>query len=196
MNDYENVLREGLKVIDHDFKLGLTEDDILNTPKRINRFMKEFFGKYLELEKVIADIKDHGVFASKNDEMIITRNIRSYSLCPHHFLPVELVTFIGYIPSEKVIGLSKMSRIVEALSSRPVLQEDLVEDIMKVIEDILKPKGAIVVSYGRHFCMVMRGIKKEEATIVTSSVRGSFEQPVTRAEFMSLIKTKELNLLD
>jgi len=196
MNDYENALREGLKVIDHDFKLGLTEDDILNTPKRINRFMKEFFGKHLELEKVIADIKDHGVFASKNDEMIITRNIRSYSLCPHHFLPVELVTFIGYIPSEKVIGLSKMSRIVEALSSRPVLQEDLVEDIMKVIEDILKPKGAIVVSYGRHFCMVMRGIKKEEATIVTSSVRGSFEQPVTRAEFMSLIKTKELNLLD
>ncbi len=167
------------------FGLDITNENFRLTPKRVARAYYEIFSginAYNEL-KEIAETS----FPSDYDGMIIIEDIRVFSMCPHHFLPVEYIVNVGYIPGKKTVGISKLSRIVEILAKQPVIQETFTKTISNILEKELKPKGTIVQVKGRHFCMVMRGIKKDSWTM-TSSITGRFkEDSSTKSEFLSLL---------
>ena len=121
--------------------------------------------------------------------MVIIKDIHTYSMCPHHLLPVEMIIHVGYVPKGKVLGLSKIPRLVELYARRPVLQEQLAVDIADSMMYYLKPLGVAVVIKGRHYCMIMRGVQKRESWTITSCVRGVFRDPKEKArdEFLKLI---------
>ena len=129
-------------------------------------------------------------FEEGHHEMVIIKGIPFYSLCEHHFLPFYGVAHIGYIPSGRVVGISKIARVLDVLARRPQLQERLTAQIADTIADGLKPEGVAVVIEAEHLCMVMRGIKKPGSSIVTSASRGSFRRGATRSEFLSLIQKR------
>jgi GTP cyclohydrolase I len=123
--------------------------------------------------------------------MVIFKDISFYSMCEHHFLPFYGLVHIGYIPNGKVVGASKMGRVVDILAKRPQLQERLTSQIADTMVEVLQPKGAAVVVQAEHLCMTMRGVKKPGSSIVTSAMRGLFRQrPATRSEFLSLVQGK------
>jgi len=164
----EDIEREGLR----------------ETPRRIAEM-------YLELFSGIGEdpIKELSVsFEEDHQEMVILRDIPFYSMCEHHFLPFHGVAHVGYIPSGRVVGISKVARVVEILARRPQLQERLTSQIADALMEGLKPQGVAVVIEAEHLCMTMRGVKKPGSIVVTSANRGIFrEREVTRAEFLSLI---------
>ena len=128
-------------------------------------------------------------FEESHQEMVILRDISFFSMCEHHFLPFYGKAHVGYIPDGRVVGISKLARVVEVLSRRPQLQERLTSQIADCIMEGLGPRGVAVVIEGEHLCMTMRGIKKPGAKVVTSANRGLFRRnPATRGEFFSLIK--------
>jgi GTP cyclohydrolase IA len=119
--------------------------------------------------------------------MVIVKPIITVGLCPHHFLPVEYNISVGYIPTKKVIGLSKIPRLVEWLAHKPALQEDLTKEIVDNITQLLKPRGVICVVKGKHSCMRIRGVKQKSGEMTTSHFSGDFEKIAPRNEFNSLI---------
>jgi len=124
-------------------------------------------------------------------EMVILKDIPFYSMCEHHLLPFYGVVHIGYIPNEegRVVGISKLARVVEIVAKRPQIQERMATEIADAIVDGLKPDGVAVVIQAEHMCMIMRGIKKPGSSVITSALRGNFrKKPASRAEFFSLIK--------
>ena len=126
-------------------------------------------------------------------EMVVVRDIPFYSMCEHHLLPFYGTVHIGYIPNTngRVVGLSKLARVVEIVASRPQIQERMTTEIADAIMDGLNPSGVGVVVQGEHMCMIMRGVKKAGSNIVTSALRGSFRtKPASRAEFFSLLQGK------
>ena len=126
-------------------------------------------------------------------EMVILKDIPFYSMCEHHFLPFYGVVHIGYIPNEegRIVGISKLARVVEIIAKRPQIQERMATDIAEVIVDGLKPDGVAVVIQAEHMCMIMRGIKKPGSSVITSALRGNFrKKPASRAEFFSLVMGK------
>lgn len=126
-------------------------------------------------------------------EMIILKDISFYSMCEHHFLPFYGIVHIGYIPNEegRVVGISKLARVVEIIAKRPQIQERMATEIADVIVDGLKPDGVAVVIKAEHMCMIMRGIKKPGSSVITSALRGNFrKKPASRAEFFSLVMGK------
>lgn len=126
-------------------------------------------------------------------EMVILKDIPFYSMCEHHFLPFYGVAHIGYIPNEegRVVGISKLARVVEIIAKRPQIQERMATEIADTVAEGLKPDGVAVVIQAEHMCMIMRGIKKPGSSVITSALRGSFrKKPASRAEFFSLIKGK------
>ena len=128
-------------------------------------------------------------FEEGHNEMVILKDIPFYSMCEHHLLPFYGMVHIGYIPKGRVVGASKLGRVVEILAKRPQLQERLTTQIADTIVEALQPQGVAVVIEAEHLCMTMRGVKKPGSNIVTSAMRGSFRtRAVTRAEFLSLIK--------
>jgi len=131
-------------------------------------------------------------FPSNYDQMIVERNIDVVGLCPHHFLPVIMTVHIGYIPNEKgtVLGISKLARLARILGARPVLQEDLPEDITKCIEHYLEPAGCGVIVIGKHACMQCRGVYAKDADVVTSVLKGNFQEHAIRDEFWHMIGVK------
>jgi len=130
-------------------------------------------------------------FEEGHRELVIIKDIPFYSLCEHHFLPFYGVAHIGYMPSGRVAGISKIARVLEVLARRPQLQERLTAQVADTLVDGLKPEGVAVVIQAEHLCMVMRGIKKPGSSIVTSATRGSFRRrTATRAEFLSLIQNR------
>jgi len=164
-------------------------EGLLGTPKRIAEMYAELFrglGKNAGKELTVG-------FEEGHREMIIVRDIPFYSMCEHHLLPFYGVAHVGYIPNAagRVIGLSKLARVVEIIASRPQLQERMTTEIADTIVDGLKPDGVGVIIQAEHLCMIMRGIKKPGSAIVTSALRGTFRNKVeTRAEFFSLIQGK------
>lgn len=170
--------------------LGLDPNDpnLIDSPKRIAKAYTETLAGLNqdgeEAEKLLSR-----TFPSTNDQMIIVKDIKVYSMCPHHFLPVDCTIHVGYVPKEKVLGLSKLARVAELYARQPTLQEDLAENIASSIEKYLKPQGAMVVVEGQHYCMVMRGVKKRESTTITSCVKGVFRDPTEQArdEFLKLV---------
>ena len=120
--------------------------------------------------------------------MVILRDIDFYSLCTHHALPFYGRISIGYIPGKKICGISKLARVVDKFASQPQLQERMTQQIADFIDKELKPQGVMVVVEGIHLCMRMRGIKKQNSVMVTSAIKGNFEQERTREEFLKLAK--------
>jgi GTP cyclohydrolase I len=127
-------------------------------------------------------------FPAKYDEMVISKHNVSFGMCPHHLLPVMMRISVAYIPRKKVLGISKLSRIAQLLARRPVLQEELTNDLARLLHEKLESQGGAAYIEGLHLCMAARGVQAHEARVVTSALYGVFrDQPETRAEFLRLV---------
>ena len=163
-----------------------SRESLRDTPQRIAEMYTELFSG------IDVDPKNELMigFEEGHHEMIVLRDIPFYSMCEHHLLPFYGVAHVGYIPSEdgRVVGVSKLARVVEICARRPQLQERMTRQIADAIFEALHPDGVAVVVRAEHLCMTMRGIKKPGANVVTSAVRGTFRSKIaTRSEFLSLI---------
>ena len=156
---------------------------LLGTPDRIARMYDEVLGGYnVNLEKLV----NGALFDVAYDEMIVVKDIEFYSMCEHHMLPFFGRAHVAYIPSDKVIGLSKIPRIVEIFARRLQVQERMTRQIADTIDEILSPQGVAVVIEGNHMCSMMRGVKKQEASMITSAMLGCFKKSdKTRNELFS-----------
>ncbi len=165
----ENIHREGLK----------------DTPKRAAEAFKYLTKGYHEN---IDDIVNKAIFESDNDEMVIVKDIELYSLCEHHLLPFFGKCHVGYLPNGKILGLSKISRIVDIFARRLQVQENLTKQIAETIQKYTNAQGVGVVIEARHLCTMMRGVKKQNSVMKTSYMLGAFRKNIsTRSEFLTLI---------
>ncbi len=170
--------------------LALGEDPdregLLETPARVARAFKENFeGLWQKPEDVLTTTFDIG-----HEELVIIRDIEVFSHCEHHLTPFHGVAHVGYIPSGKITGLSKVARLVDLFARRPQVQERLTTQIADALVEILKPMGVIVIIDCEHLCMSMRGVRKSQARTTTSAVRGVLRDATTRAEAISLITNR------
>jgi GTP cyclohydrolase I len=159
-------------------------EGLLETPDRVARMYAEIFSG------LHTDPAAHlqRTFTQKHDEMVLVKDIEFASVCEHHLLPFVGKAHIGYLPDGKVVGLSKLARVVEALARRPQVQERMTEDLADLIMRELKPRGVGVIVEAEHSCMTIRGVRKPGSTTVTSALRGLFKtNPTTRGELMSLV---------
>ncbi len=162
-------------------------EGLVDTPHRIAEMYSELFSGTDADPKVELTVS----YEEGHREMVILRDIPFYSLCEHHFLPFYGVAHVGYIPNGKVVGISKLARVVEIYARRPQLQERLTSQIADCIVEVLQPDGVAVVIQAEHLCMTMRGIKKPGSNVVTSATRGLFRnKAATRAEFLSLLQSE------
>lgn len=160
-------------------------EGLKDTPDRIADMYEEIFkGLY---ENPREHLKNNFI-EEKHQEMVILRNISFFSMCEHHFLPFFGKAHVGYIPNKKIVGISKIARVVDTLAKKPQLQERLTSEIADIIFEEINPLGLGVVLEAEHLCMIMRGIKKPGSMIVTSAIRGGFRKYAsTRSEFLFLI---------
>ena len=166
-------------------------DGLLDTPKRVDKSLRFLTSGYAEdIDKVIND----ALFDVDYSEMVIVKDIDFYSLCEHHMLPFFGKCHVAYVPRTKVIGLSKIPRIVDVFSRRLQVQERLTNQIAECIREKIDPLGVAVVMQGTHLCMAMRGVEKQNSVALTSAMLGLFRQDArTRAEFLSLIRQGNLS---
>jgi GTP cyclohydrolase IA len=172
--------------------VGIGEDParegLLKTPERVARSMEYLTSGY---RTNVADVINGALFTVDYNEMVIVRDIDFYSLCEHHMLPFFGKCHVAYIPNGKVIGLSKVPRLVDMFARRLQLQERMTNEIAETIRDTIQPLGVAVVCEGTHLCMAMRGVEKQQSTTVTSAMLGAFRSDArTRGEFLQLIKTR------
>lgn len=161
-------------------------DGLQRTPDRMARSMRFLTSGY---GVDPASAVNGALFDVHYDEMVLVRDIDFYSLCEHHMLPFFGKVHVGYLPSEKVLGLSKIPRIVEIFARRLQVQERLTTEVARTLDEVLQPKGVGVVVEATHLCMAMRGVERQNSVTVTSSLRGHFsEDPKTRGEFLQLIR--------
>jgi GTP cyclohydrolase I len=161
-------------------------EGLLRTPGRVARAMRFLTSGY---EQDPIAILNNAVFEESYDEMVLVKDIGFYSLCEHHLLPFFGRMHVAYIPDGRIVGLSKLPRMVSMFARRLQVQERLSTDVAGAIETVLRPKGVAVVAEAIHLCMMMRGIEQQNAFAITSSLRGDFaHDPKTRAEFMELIR--------
>lgn len=162
-------------------------EGLIKTPMRVAKALEFLTSGYGEDPQ---EILNEALFTSSNDEMVLIRDIEFYSMCEHHILPIIGRVHVAYIPDGKVVGLSKIPRIVNVFARRLQIQEQLTEQIAQAIEETIKPKGVAVVVHARHMCMEMRGVQKINSTTVSSALRGLFKSDErTRSEFYNLINT-------
>jgi GTP cyclohydrolase IA len=163
-------------------------DGLQQTPKRMEKSMAFLTKGYQES---VASVLHGALFDVDYDEMVIVRDIEFYSLCEHHLLPFFGKAHIAYVPNGKVVGLSKLPRIVDVFARRLQVQERLTQQIAEAIEDAIAPQGVGVVIEAQHLCMMMRGVEKQSSLTVTSSLRGVFKtQLQTRSEFLALVRAE------
>ena len=161
-------------------------EGLKRTPGRVARAYRTFTEGYTQDPVMILN---EAVFEESYDEMVLVKDIGFYSLCEHHLIPFFGRAHIAYIPDGRIVGLSKLPRMVEMFARRLHVQERLTKEIAGAIEDLLEPKGVAVVVESIHLCMMMRGVEQQNAFAVTSSLRGEFKtDPKTRSEFMELIR--------
>ena len=162
-------------------------EGLLKTPERVLKAYEFMFGGYQEDPQAILD---SAMFTSSNDEMVLIKDIEFYSTCEHHLLPIIGRAHIAYIPDGKVVGLSKIPRVVDIFARRMQIQEQLTEQIADALMRSINPKGVAVVIQARHMCMEMRGVQKISSTTTSSALRGLFKRDEkTRMEFFSLINS-------
>jgi GTP cyclohydrolase IA len=161
-------------------------EGLIRTPLRTEKALTYLTSGYsADLSAIVND----ALFDVEYDEMVIVKDIEFFSLCEHHLLPFYGKAHVAYLPGHKVIGLSKLPRIVDVFARRLQVQERMTQQIAETIQDVLKPKGVGVICEARHFCMMMRGVEKQHSGTVTSSMLGAFrENKETRDEFLALVK--------
>ncbi len=178
-------IEEAVKTILGELGEDPGREGLLKTPERVAKallFLSEGYGKDPR------EILEKALFTSSNDEMVMVRDIEFYSLCEHHMLPIIGRVHVAYIPNGKVVGLSKIPRVVNLFARRLQIQEQLTEQIADAISETIDPKGVAVVVHARHMCMEMRGVEKINSTTITSALRGLFKSDMrTRNEFYDLV---------
>jgi len=167
----EDVQREGLD----------------KTPERVEKALRYFTSGY---GQDVKDVLNGAMFVEEYDEMVIVKDIDFFSLCEHHLIPFFGRCHVAYMPNRKIVGLSKIPRLVEMFSRRLQVQERLTTQIANTLNEALQPRGVAVVTEAIHLCMLMRGVEKQNSKAITSAMLGAFrDRPETRAEFMELIKS-------
>lgn len=163
-------------------------EGLLKTPHRVQKALQHLTSGYtMDLDTIL----NEAVFEENIEEMIVVNNIEFYSMCEHHMLPFFGVCHVGYIPNGKIVGLSKIPRIVEMFSRRLQVQERMTQSIAQAIEKAIQPKGVAVVTEASHLCMMMRGVEKQQSKTISSSMLGNFRKdPKTRSEFLEFIKNR------
>ena len=162
-----------------------TREGLRDTPRRVVAAWGERTAGY---GADIAALLKTDFDAEGYDEMIVCRDIAFYSTCEHHLLPFSGVAHVGYLPEKRVVGLSKMARLVEAFATRLQVQERLTQQVAQAMQQHVHPSGVGVIIRAKHLCMACRGVKKPEADMVTSALTGSFRQAAVRAEFLALTR--------
>ena len=159
---------------------------LMGTPNRVARMYDEILGGY-KTDPIA--LVNGALFDVEYDEMILVKDIEFFSMCEHHMLPFNGRAHVAYIPDEKIIGLSKIPRIVDMFARRLQVQERMTRQIAELLVEVLNPQGVAVIIEGAHMCSMMRGVKKEQAQMVTSALIGSFKEDAkTRSEFMNAIR--------
>ena len=181
--EFEGAVTKVLELLGEDPK----REGLLKTPSRVAKAWEFLTEGYHEDP---AAILNKALFTSSNDEMVVVRDIEFYSTCEHHMLPIIGRAHVAYIPDGKVVGLSKIPRIVNVFARRLQIQEQMTEQIADAISNSINPKGVAVVIHARHMCMEMRGVQKINSTTVSSALRGLFKSDQrTRSEFYNIINT-------
>jgi GTP cyclohydrolase I len=179
-NEFEELIRRELALIGEDPE----REGLIKTPQRVANAMKFLTQGYSSSAE---EVVGKGIFKEEHDNMIMVRDIELYSLCEHHMLPFFGKAHVAYIPNGKIVGLSKIPRIVDVYARRLQVQERLTEQIAEGLCRVLNPSGVGVVIEAYHLCMMMRGVEKQNSKTITSSLRGAFrEDPKTRDEFLRL----------
>ena len=163
-------------------------EGLIETPKRVVRAYEQFFAGYeMDPKEVLSKVFEE---VEGYDEMVIVKDIRVESHCEHHIVPILGKAHVGYLPNKRIVGISKLARVVDIFGKRLQTQEVMTAQIANVINEVLEPKGVAVVMNSKHQCMTTRGVHKPESSTITSTMLGAFrENPDTRAEFMNLITT-------
>ncbi|EAK0827018.1 GTP cyclohydrolase I FolE [Campylobacter fetus] len=165
-------------------------EGLLNTPKRVAKAYEFITSGYWQDPK---DVLNDAMFDSSNNEMVLLKDIEFYSICEHHLLPIIGRAHVAYIPDGKVVGLSKIPRMVNIYTRRLQIQEQMTEQIAQALQDAISPKGVGVVIEARHMCIEMRGVEKINSTTTTSALRGMFiKNAETRKEFFDLINSPKV----
>ena len=184
LNAMERLIRDFLKELGED----PSREGLERTPARVAKAYEYLTSGY---RQNVEDVLNSALFTEDYDEMVVVKDIDYFSMCEHHMLPFFGKAHIAYMPSRKIVGLSKIPRLVEMFSRRLQVQERLTTQIAHTINDVLQPRGVAVVIEGLHLCMLMRGVEKQNSKAVTSAMLGAFrDRPETRAEFMELIKSR------
>jgi len=170
------------------------DDNFRETAERAAKAALEMVRPVAEIEREIDDLL-HKTFPARYDQMVISKHNICFGLCPHHLLPVIYRVSAAYLPKDRVVGISKLSRLIRLLARRPVLQEDLTHELAQLLYSRLDSGGSGVYIEGLHMCMAARGVEAHEARLVTSAVRGQFADASTRQEFLDLVTAAPLQLL-
>jgi GTP cyclohydrolase I len=188
MKDHKK-LQEITKLLLSEIGEDPTREGLINTPERVAKAW-DFFSQGYRTN--VQEIVNDAIFEEDCSEMVVVRDIEFFSMCEHHMIPFFGRCHVGYLPNKKIIGLSKIPRIVDAFSQRLQVQERLTNQIAETLLDILDPVGVGVIMEGRHLCMQMRGVEKQNSFATTSSMLGQFrESPETRSEFLSIIRMRQ-----
>ncbi len=182
--EFENLVKRMLEILGE----NPNREGLLKTPKRVFKsfeFMTQ--GYHQDPKKVL----NEALFSSDNSQMVLIKDIEFYSMCEHHLLPIIGRAHVAYIPDGKVVGLSKIPRMVDMFARRLQIQEQLTEQIAHAIDEVIAPKGVGVVVQARHMCMEMRGVEKTHSNTTTSSLRGLFLKSDTRKEFFDIINAPQ-----
>ena len=186
MNDSSDPLEKIVRELLHHLGEDPERDGLVRTPARVAKSFRFLTEGYAQDPLAILN---NALFEVSYDEMVVVRDIDFYSLCEHHLIPFFGRVHVAYIPNGRVVGLSKIPRLVEMFARRLQVQERLTVQIADTIEQVLRPRGVAVVAESMHLCMVMRGVEQQNAFAITSSMRGDFKNDQkTRAEFMELIR--------
>jgi GTP cyclohydrolase I len=188
-SNFERLIFDFLKELGED----PTREGLEKTPARVAKAYEYLTSGYRQR---VEDVLNDALFTEEYDEMVVVKDIDYFSLCEHHLLPFFGRAHVAYMPSRRIVGLSKIPRLVEMFSRRLQVQERLTTQIAHTINDTLQPRGVAVVVEGLHLCMLMRGVEKQNSKAVTSAMLGAFrDRPETRAEFMELIESRGGSML-
>ena len=180
----EQLITQVLKELGEDVQ----REGLDKTPERVAKALRYFTSGY---GKDAKEILNGAMFAEDYDEVVIVKDIDFFSMCEHHLLPFIGKCHVAYMPGRKIVGLSKIPRLVEMFSRRLQVQERLTNQIANTLNEVLQPRGVAVVMEAVHLCMMMRGVEKQNSKAITSAMLGAFrDRPETRAEFMELIKAR------